>query len=326
MARTDGKPRRRTRPASRAPGPGGALPGPARSLSPAGAGRSSRGRGVLTRDRPDGANTVRKHGRDPAAGTLQASPPSGGESGGGPPSPDARCTRRTTPGRDGRPRARGDGGRRRRTDRQLRGGGVECEFSRASAGRVRGGAEGAARTSLPSARGLRRFSSPGSGGPHPRPSRSARGRNRPDPERPPTLQARAPPLGGRTHPFRATVRRHDRPQSKTGKGAAAGSGAAGRLVATGVSRRPLCLRRGVGPVCRAGLFAPCGTLVVAYSQTPFAPEQGILDVSPSVPASRRARRWFKESRASHSGSALVSVSRRVSGLPAIQLGPPAPPA
>lgn len=171
-------------------------------------------------------------------------------------------------GTDGRPRARGDGGRR--TDRQLRGGGAA---SVSSGARVRegGAVPRGPHVSPVLARGhAAHSSSPSSGGPRPaRPPRRARtaatargGAERSGRRRRCT---RAASSRRSDASFRATVRRHDRPQSKTGKGAAAGSGAAGRLVATGASRRPLCLRRGVGPVCRAGLFTPCGTLLVAYS-------------------------------------------------------------
>ena len=219
VARTDGNESAYT--ASRAPGPGGVLPGPARSLSPAGAGRSSRGRGVLTRDRPDGANTVRKHGRDPAAGTLQPGvpPPLPAQRvGGGRLAAGRRDRTRALHAADERPRGGTDGraraGRRRAVGPTGSHGAEESSASsRASAGRESAGRcrEGPF-VSLPPVRpGLRRFSSPGTGGPRPARRLGARGRNRPNPaERRPTLQARArllsevgralfgPPSGGTT--------------------------------------------------------------------------------------------------------------------------------
>lgn len=181
---------------------------------------------------------------------------------GGPPSPDGRAARGGGGRRPrvGRPRARGDGGRR--TDRSYGAEGAECVSVLA---RVReGGAVPRGPHVSPVRRGRAAPPSPRLAPAGPVPPVLARGRDRPARPAGRRRCRRARTSTRRSDAsFRATVRRHDRPQSKTGKGAAAGSGAVGRLVATGVSRRPLCLRRGVGPVCRAGLFTPGGTLLVA---------------------------------------------------------------
>lgn len=141
---------------------------------------------------PTGANTVRKHGRDPTAGTHLASPPSGVSWRAADPgrARHAAAGRRTTGCGTAARGATAGGGPTGATGRRSR------VSSRASTGR-RGGAEGAARLSRPP--GPRRSSSPSSGGP--RPARlgaaDASAQDRPDRR----SCTRAPPLGGRTRSF-----------------------------------------------------------------------------------------------------------------------------